>query len=238
MSGYIYKAKIANRPAKPAPAKPTEALPAAPVAVGEAAEPEPDTVEEPVGRTEVPSSRSVKIPKLCLSCNQGVGLRGNGKRTSSGTSRVGGAGGYGSRVGSAGSRRGTGAGRGVDKGRLGAGEEAVDAAVDAQRVLLGSSGRAITLVAFGGALVGRDGLGGVGARITQACGLAVDIASVAGEGAAHGRSEASGNWGGRGGSAGGSSILGHGNGANGEEEDGGELHGGGGGGTVTACNVY
>jgi len=61
VSGYIYKAKIANRPAKPAPAKPTEALPAAPVAVGEAAEPEPDTVEEPVGRTEVPAAVPVGL---------------------------------------------------------------------------------------------------------------------------------------------------------------------------------
>jgi len=61
VSGYIYKAKIANRPAKPAPAKPTEALPAAPVAEGEAAEPEPDTVEEPVGRTEVPAAVPVGL---------------------------------------------------------------------------------------------------------------------------------------------------------------------------------
>ena len=168
-----------------------------------------------------------------------------GRRTSLGTSGAGGAGGSsgssgcGRRASSAGSRRSTGASRGVDKGSLGAGEEAVDAAVDALCILLGSSDRAVTLVAFGSALVGLDGLGGVGACITQACGLAVDIASVAGEGAAHSGSEAGGNWGSRGGRAGGGSILGHGNGANGEEDDGGEPHGGGGGDTVTAlCNVY
>lgn len=149
-----------------------------------------------------------------------------------------GAGGCGRRVGSAGSRRGTGTSGGVVEVRLGAGEKAVDAGVDTLGVLLRSGGRAVTLVAFGGALVGLDSLRSVGARVTQACGLARDIARVAGQGAAHGGSEARGSSWGSTGSAGGGGILGNGDSADGEEEDGGELHGDGGvGGTATALQV-
>jgi len=101
---------------------------------------------------------------------------------------------------------------------LAAGEEAVDAALDTLGVCLRSSRRAIALVALGGALVGCDGLGSVGARITQACSLAVHISGLAGQGAAHGGSESrSGRWS-RGSRRDGSS-LGDGEGASDESED-------------------
>lgn len=62
---------------------------------------------------------------------------------------------------------------------LGRGEEASNAALNAVGELLGGFGRAVTLVALGGALVGRYDLGGVGARSAQAGSLAGDIAGVA-----------------------------------------------------------
>lgn len=128
------------------------------------------------------------------------------------------------------SRAGTGSGRGssrgrtitADKGSLAAGEEAVDASVDALGVGLGGGGRSIALVALGRALVGRDGLGRVGASVAQAGGLAVDIASIARHGAAHGRRETRCGGLGDGGAGDGATALGGGGGS--EEEDGRVLH--------------
>lgn len=108
---------------------------------------------------------------------------------------------------------------------LAAREKAVDAALDAVGESGGSSWRAVALVALGGTLVGVDGLGGIGAGIAQAGGLAGHIGGRALVDALDGRGELGSSSGGDGGSAGDGSSLGGGKSANGESEDNGVLHG-------------
>jgi hypothetical protein len=167
----------------------------------------------------------------CASCGSrrrassrsGSSARGSRSRgRSTGTGRLGRAGSRASsRAGSAASSRGTSTSTTVLEGSLAAGEEAVDAGVDTLGEGLGGGRRSITLVALGGALVGGDGLRSVGAGVAQALGLAVDIASIAVQGALDGGCESSRHGSGGGGSAG--DVLGE--GASGEKEDGRVLHG-------------
>lgn len=104
-------------------------------------------------------------------------------------------------------------------------EEAVDASIYALGIGNGVGGRAIALVALGGALIRLDGLGSVGTGVAQASGLAGDIACVALKGAAHGRGESSRNGDGGSRGAGDGRVLGKSESANGEEKDGRVLHG-------------
>lgn len=73
---------------------------------------------------------------------------------------------------------------------LAAGEEAVNAAVDALCVGLGGWGGAVALVALGSTLVGGNGLAGIGPGVAQARSLAGNVASVATKGAADRAGEA------------------------------------------------
>lgn len=92
------------------------------------------------------------------------------------------------------------------------------------RIFLGGLGGTVTLVALGSALSGLVDLGSVGARVAHASGLACHVPGVALLDAADLRGE--GGRGGRGGSAGdGGRLLGQGEDAGGESENGnGVLH--------------
>lgn len=103
---------------------------------------------------------------------------------------------------------------------LAAREQAVDASLDASLEGLCSSWGAVALVALGGALVGVDCLGRVGASISQAASLAVHIAERALQGAADGRGKARGN-GHRNRRRSGNGGLGHGKDADSKGENGG-----------------
>ena len=74
---------------------------------------------------------------------------------------------------------GTSTRRAINECGLAAGEVVGDARVDTLGVGFSGRRRAIALVALGGALVGLDDLGSVGASVAQACGLAVNVACIA-----------------------------------------------------------
>lgn len=116
-----------------------------------------------------------------------------------------------------------GSGSSYIEGGLATGKEAANAALDALSISNGIRSRAVTLVAVRGAFVGFDGLRSVGAGVTHARGLAINIASIACERAAHGGSESR-NSRSRGSTGYGSAILGKGECANGESEDSEILH--------------
>lgn len=182
MLGPIYKAKTASRPARPAPKYWTEALSAALAAVDEGLAVEPEAVPEAAADPEADPSTEL------ANCGQ----KQNTERIklTTGTSRLGGRVGRGARATSSSTTaRSSGTSTTVLESSLAAGEEAVDAGVDTLGVGLGGGRGSITLVALGSAFVGGNGLRGVGAGVTQALGLAVDVASIAVQGALDGRCE-------------------------------------------------
>ncbi len=96
-------------------------------------------------------------------------------------------------------------------------EVVADAALDTLGVCVTGGLSAIALVALGNAIVGCEDLRRVGARVTQACGLAVYVSGLAGQGAAHSGSDSKTRGGTRSRRNGGS--LRNGESANGERED-------------------